>query len=639
MVTSKGVFEKRKEGNLDEAYSMALQLMNSQSPDEWDIKAFGWCLIDLIKREAHSDNPQYLNHYKQQLESITGSALDEALSKGKNYALSICNPNASRISKASQLSKNGQYDQSIAIYKQLIDSGETSPSVVTSLAWDLYKRSKELLTQSPVIYGKIKQYLKWYLMLTVDKPSILHSLILQIANKCASETNFDMLAFSRYWGLENLREEDFVPFKTNDGTTILSLAERVFIQAAKAGISKQNTSEMKQFLPILEKAISRLPDSIWLIQKKVQILISIGRADDARMSAEIVVKEKSREFWAWELLGDVYSLNDDTTAFSCYCKALICNEDVNFTSKVRLKLISRLIKNERFAEAKLEVNTIKSYRESVGQKVPDEVIKHSLTQWYMQTDATVSNKSMYNEHARQADELLYFNLPWLPTKLGQRFSTKDNPGKFKRELFVLTKEKCIQTNVPNKLFDFDKLSVGCELKVKGEFDSEGRFNVYTLMTNDSGSLLQFIPERIGLIDHINRNKGVLHFIVDKTCEGVIKLDHNCSNYNAGDSIALKLAERTSKQGRRYTVLSHKTSNKEPSEDVMQHFSESVRVNNGMGFTLSGIFIPPPILKKYNINDNDSVTGRAVINFNDKRGVWGWRAFDIKLEQKSGEELN
>ena len=267
MVTSKDVFAKRKEGQLDEAYSMALQLMNATNPDDWDIKAFGWCLIDLIKREANTGNQRNLNHYKQQLESITGPALDEVLAKGKDYALSLCNPNAAKIREAAQLSRNGQYEQSIAIYKQLIDAGETDQNVATSLAWDIYKRSKELLAQSPVIFGKIKLYLKWYLMLNVEKPSVLHSLILQIANKCASENNFDMLAFSRYWGLENLRDEDFESFKTDDGSTIPSLAERVFIQAAKDGISKNDSAELTQFLPVLETAIKRLPDSIWLIQQ------------------------------------------------------------------------------------------------------------------------------------------------------------------------------------------------------------------------------------------------------------------------------------------------------------------------------------------------------------------------------------
>ncbi|MFS1703329.1 DUF7017 domain-containing protein [Alteromonas sp. AMM-1] len=629
MVTSKDVFAKRKEGQLDEAYSMALQLMNAPNPDDWDIKAFGWCLIDLIKREANSGNPQYLNHYKQQLESITGPALDEVLAKGKEYALSLCNPNAAKIREATQLSKNGQYEQSIAIYKQLIDTGETDQNVATSLAWDIYKRSKELLAQSPVIFGKIKQYLKWYLMLNVEKPSLLHSLILQIANKCASENNFDMLAFSRYWGLENLRDEDFESFKTDDGTTIPSLAERVFIQAAKDGISKNDSTELTQFLPLLETAIKRLPESIWLIQNKVKILLCLNRSDEAHKSAMVVVKEKSRDYWAWELIGDIFLQSDPQTAFACYCKALTCNNDINFTSKVRLKLVGLLIEKKQFAEAKHEVSTIKVFRENASQKVPDEVSKYASSEWFSTTEATETNQKLYNQYAGQAEELLYSDISWTNANLGERFPLKDKPGKFKRKLYVNTGNKCIETSVPNTRFRFDNLAIGCGLQVKGEFDSEGRFQVYAIAQRESESDWDAIPEQIGVVDHINRNKRLFHFIVDKTCDGVIRFDGDSAGYKEGDSIALKLAEFTNKREKRYSVLSHSKTVQQPSSNVMQHFTEDVRVDNGMGFTTSGIFIPPPLISQYGIKDDDLVSGLAIINFNEKRGVWGWKAFDIK----------
>ena len=41
MTTSKEVFALRKEGALDEAYKMALELMEISEKDDWDIKAFG----------------------------------------------------------------------------------------------------------------------------------------------------------------------------------------------------------------------------------------------------------------------------------------------------------------------------------------------------------------------------------------------------------------------------------------------------------------------------------------------------------------------------------------------------------------------------------------------------------------------
>ena len=83
VITSKDVFAKRKEGFLDEAYQMALELMKNPQPDEWDIKAFAWCIISLIKRDASQGHPQNLPDYSQQLENLNFDPSDEVLTKKK----------------------------------------------------------------------------------------------------------------------------------------------------------------------------------------------------------------------------------------------------------------------------------------------------------------------------------------------------------------------------------------------------------------------------------------------------------------------------------------------------------------------------------------------------------------------------
>ena len=49
-VTSRDVFDLRREGKLDEAYAMAKRLMENPNYSVWDKRAFTWCLVDLIKR-------------------------------------------------------------------------------------------------------------------------------------------------------------------------------------------------------------------------------------------------------------------------------------------------------------------------------------------------------------------------------------------------------------------------------------------------------------------------------------------------------------------------------------------------------------------------------------------------------------
>lgn len=108
MITSKDVFSKRKEGELDEAYTMAAELINNPERDDWDIKAFAWCVIDLIKRDVKSGRQQNLSHYTQQLEHLEIDSSDNILIDQREYTLKLCKPSGQDILKAKALSKQAR---------------------------------------------------------------------------------------------------------------------------------------------------------------------------------------------------------------------------------------------------------------------------------------------------------------------------------------------------------------------------------------------------------------------------------------------------------------------------------------------------------------------------------------------------
>ncbi len=143
MTTSKEVFAKRKQGAIDEAYQLALQLMASPDVDEWDRKAMGWCLVDLIKRDAQAGFPENLEHYRRQLEELQVTADDEVLQKGIRNALLLCRPNGQLIKQASGLSKEGRHAQAVALYRRAGRLGPLDPEVQANLAWDMFRHAKE----------------------------------------------------------------------------------------------------------------------------------------------------------------------------------------------------------------------------------------------------------------------------------------------------------------------------------------------------------------------------------------------------------------------------------------------------------------------------------------------------------------
>lgn len=76
-MTSKEIFELRKSPNNDsrQTFAFARDLINQNSQDEWNQRAYGWALYDVIKTELKAKNSdvfpnlislidEYLNAFK-----------------------------------------------------------------------------------------------------------------------------------------------------------------------------------------------------------------------------------------------------------------------------------------------------------------------------------------------------------------------------------------------------------------------------------------------------------------------------------------------------------------------------------------------------------------------------------------------
>lgn len=558
MITSKDVFAKRREGAIDEAYRMALALMASPKADEWDRKAFCWCLIDIIKRDAGNGDNENLAHYRSQLESVEVDSSDEVLAKGVRNALSLCNPCGREISKAKAHSKEGQHAEAAAAYRKALAACPADMETQTGFGWELFKHSRELMAAENINLGAVKRNLNDYLKLDVEKPSLLHSCILQLAAKLASQNKFSMLVFSRLWNLDNLRPEDFERFRAEEGKEYPSLAEKVIQQVGKEAASSDNSQEKEDILPRLDEAIERFPDNVWLKLDKTKVLLSLGMHDEALAFGLAVAKAKQNDYWAWGLLGDIVLRTDGEAALGCYCKALFCPADDKFTGKIRLKVAQRMVEDNNLSAAKLEIEIVARAKESEGHRIPEEVAELASQPWFTETQTATSNRDFYKAHIPAAEALLFGDLQWIKANAGEMFFVVDKEGKSKkrRMLFIESSSGPMEASVPESKLGRRKLLPGDALRVKGEFDDRRRFKVFALEGRESDSNWDVFPET-------------------------------------------------------------------------KQFSEEVRVSNGMGFTASEIFIPPPMLSLHRIEDGQTVAGTAVKSFNKKRGNWGWKALSIE----------
>ncbi|WIV98265.1 hypothetical protein [Kinneretia aquatilis] len=127
---------------------------------------------------------------------------------------------------------------------------------------------------------------------------------------------------------------------------------------------------------------------------------------------------------------------------------------------------------------------------------------------------------------------------------------------------------------------------------------------------------------------MNKEKQVLHFIVDRTIDGIIPLAELPGPFSEGDAIAVQVSKRSTDKGTVYRVLNAATTNEKPGTQVRKEFNEAVRLSNGMGFTDSDIFIPPPLVLECQLLDGQKVAGTAILSFNKKHRSWGWKAITL-----------
>ena len=637
MTSSKEVFELRRAGKLAEAYEMALHRMAAPNRDAWDDRAFGWCLVDLVKKHAAAGAGPELAGYISQLKTLAVPEDDEILTKQRGFALSLMQPGSLELQQAREHSKNGQFRSAIEIYDKLFRRGLLDATNHTNYGWDLFKETSLVFKKAsgeqlpPRVVTDAKQNLNAYMKLTTEKPSLLHSCMLQQAMRLASGDHLKVMVFARMWGLENLRQEDFDRYVADDGKSLPSLAEKVIQQASKEAAAEHRRDQIEYILPFVEKTMDRFPDNIWLKLNRVKILRELGRHDEARALALDFAKAKAGEYWAWELLGDLQVEPEQRLA--CYCKALICSQDDNFVSKLRGKLAHHLIKAGHSSEAKGEIQRVIEHKQAVGQRLPADIELLTQEPWYADAVSAIPKPAFYARYAPQADELLFSDLPWIDACIGDRFVIEGQEGKPRRKLYLKTKSLPAEVSIQESKLRLRTISTGLPVKVRADYDPKAaqRFTLYSTAPRGDGTPFDIFTETVGVVDHVDLAKRILHYIASRDVHGTISFADYAGEAAIGDSVALRLASFQSRKGAGIHALSVTPTKSAPSTQVCKPFRATVRVDKGMGFTSDGIFIPPDLVAAHAIENDDVVSGIAALNYNKKREIWGWKAIIINEE--------
>lgn len=306
-----------KAGQLTEAYERAQTDLQATPSDVWAQRGVGWALYYMLKADVHScDKQAFFAHLEEfaKLDALT--AQDKLLFESILWTMG----NFIR-----QLPKN-QFEDIHRLFS-LLGSYTFTPSKAYSFLLKAFLGFKQ-----------------WS----------------------------GLAAFIEWWNLDNLQPEDYQPFQTAQGNSIMSLAEQAYIAYSKALLMMNDKNKTSQFIPKLEKLIDNYPDMTYPGYFCGKLMLSMGAAQEEALQMVMpFARKKQKDFWVWQLLGDVYK-NEPDTRLACYLRATHCKAKEDFLGKVRLKLVSIYYSRKDYNRAKFQLGTFVTNYKQNGWNIPAE---------------------------------------------------------------------------------------------------------------------------------------------------------------------------------------------------------------------------------------------------------------------------
>ena len=230
----KEVNNLRKAGRLDEALNMAeADLQNEQS--DWTYSALFWVLRDYCNQHLAQKNNYEAKEVLQRMQNVFNKLNDyDGIAQKTLQSLERkLNPNWDAVNKLSELSKNGQEEYAYKEIVALNNQSSLSEKLHEDFGWIIYRYLKKYYDSCGSLNAR--KALLTYLQLKTQRPSTLHSQILNVATLISEKyEDFKFLPFLELWDVKTLSKEDFY-FSTWNDREIQPLAERIIERCFKFG--------------------------------------------------------------------------------------------------------------------------------------------------------------------------------------------------------------------------------------------------------------------------------------------------------------------------------------------------------------------------------------------------------------------
>jgi hypothetical protein len=139
-----------------------------------------------------------------------------------------------------------------------------------------------------------------------------------------------------------------------------------------------------------------------------------------------------------------------------------------------------------------------------------------------------------------------------------------------------------------------------------------------------------IPQEPIVIEFVNADKKVANFIASEQKFGFFKYDRFANSLKVGDILKVRFDGKGSEG--HYKLLSlEKSEDKNFRDQYIKSIKGEIRISEGKPFGfLQDAFVHPSLIKKYRLQNKQTVEAKVIKSFNPDKKVWGWKVFEIDL---------
>lgn len=140
-----------------------------------------------------------------------------------------------------------------------------------------------------------------------------------------------------------------------------------------------------------------------------------------------------------------------------------------------------------------------------------------------------------------------------------------------------------------------------------------------------------IPESVAIVTHVDTQRGVFFYAVDKRIGGKHNLKGILARVKVGDILALKLREEEKMGVRGWKVVGARFEKDKYPKDICQVLDETIQIPYGRDFGFmkpSNIYVGADLVRQYRLYDGQLVKGLALLSYNKAKAEWGWKMISI-----------